>query len=69
MYRGSCLIWEFMKVYALQVLSHLDQPSFPPSFAEDSHEVEGRQAHNYKCNNFQEIDVPGEALALKFSNP
>ena len=53
-----------MKVYTLQVLSHLGQPSFPPSLAEDSHEVKGRQAHNYKCNNFQEIDVPGEALAL-----
>ena len=53
-----------MKVYTLQMLSHLCQPSFPPFFAEDSHEVEERQAHNYKCNDFQEIDVPGEALAL-----
>ena len=58
-----------MKVYTLQMLSHLCQPSFPAFFAQDSHEVEERQAHNYKCNDFQEIDVPGEALALKFSNP
>ena len=58
------MAWKFLKVDTLQVLSHYSQPSFSASLAEDFQEVKGHQAHDDKCNNFQEINAPSEALAL-----
>ena len=53
-----------MKVYILKMMPHLCQSSFPAFCTQDSDEVEESQAHNCKCNDLQEVDVRGEALAL-----
>ena len=64
MHRGGWLVWDFMKVYVLEMMAHLCQSSFPALCTQDSDEVEESQSHNCKCNDLQEVDVRGEALAL-----